>query len=112
MRGRRGIDAAGRGEAAQRLAGRPDPQLAQPAAPDQLLGLREEFDFADAAAAGLDVVALDRDSPAAAIGVDLTLDRVDVLDRRKIEVLAPDKRLQLAQKMLPRRRGRRPPDGP
>ena len=78
-----------------------DPQLAQPAAPDQLLGLREELDFADAAAAGLDVVALDRDSPAAAVRVDLALDRVDVLDRRKIEVFAPDKRLQLAQKALP-----------
>ncbi len=66
LRGCRRIDAAGRGEAAQRLAGRPDPQLAQPAAPDQLLGLGEELDFADAAAADLDVVALDRDSPAAA----------------------------------------------
>ena len=76
--GRRRIDAAGGGEPAQRLAGRPDPQLGHPAAPDQLLGLGEEFDLADAAAAGLDVVPLDRDSSAALMRVDLALDRMDV----------------------------------
>ena len=101
-RGGRRIDAAGRGEPAQRLAGRSDAQLAQPSTPDQLLGLGKEFDFPDAAAAGLDVVAFDRDPAAAAMRVDLTLDRVDVLDRGKIEVLAPEKGLQLAQKPVPR----------
>ena len=90
----------------------PTRRLAQPPAPDQLLGLRKELDFADAAAAGLDVVALDSDSPAAAIGVDLPLDRVDVLDRREIEVLPPDERLAARAGNAVRRRGRRPPDGP
>jgi len=66
-----------------------------------LLGLCEEFDFADPAASGFDVVALDSDSSAAAIGVDLTFDRVDVLNRGKIEAFPPDKGLYLAQKMLP-----------
>src|SRR5271166_4203289 len=97
----RRIDAAGGGEATQRLAGGAGPQLAHPPAPNQLLGLREEFDFADAAATGLDVMPLDGDSSAAAMGVDLTLDRVDILNRGKIEVFPPDERLQLAQKVLP-----------
>ena len=74
-----------------------DAQLAQPAAPDQLLGLGEELDLADAAAADLDVVAFDRDSPAAAMRLDLALDRMDVRDRREIEVPAPDIGLQLAR---------------
>ena len=66
-----------------------------PAAGDQLLGLREELDLADAAAAELDVVALDRDLALAAIGLDLPLDRVDVGDRREVEILAPDERREL-----------------
>ena len=86
--GRR-VDAAASGQPAQCLAGRADPQLGQPPAPDQLLGLGEEFDLADAATADLDVVAFDRDPAAAAMGVDLALDRMDVLDRREIEVPAP-----------------------
>src|SRR5215813_4021194 len=98
--GRR-INPAGRAEATQRFAGRTGPQFAQAPAPDQLLGLREEFDFADTAATGLDVVALNSDSPTPAIGVDLALDRMDVLDRSKIEVFSPDKWVQLAQKVLP-----------
>ena len=61
----RGVDAPGRGECAQRRAGRADPQRPHPAAPDQLLRLGEELDLADAAAAGLDVVPLDRDLAAA-----------------------------------------------
>ncbi len=93
----RGIDPAASSEPAQRLAGRAHPQPGHSPAPYQLLGLSEEFDLADAAAAGLDVVAFDRDPAAAAMGVDLPLDRVDVLDCREIEVLAPDKGPQLAQ---------------
>src|SRR6516165_11197987 len=92
------IDAAGRGEPAQRLAGRSDPQLWHPSAPNQLLGLGEELDLADAAAPGLDIVAMDGDPGAAANRVDLPLDRMDVLDRREIEVLAPDERLELGEK--------------
>ena len=97
-----GVDAPGRGQRAQRRAGRADPQRPHPAAPDQLLRLGEELDLADAAAAGLDVVPLDRDLAAALVRLDLPLDRMDVLDRREIEVPAPDKGLQLGEE-LPRR---------
>ena len=55
-RGCRGIDPAGIGQAAQRLAGRSHAQLADTAAPDQLLGLGEKLDLADAAAADLDIM--------------------------------------------------------
>src|ERR1700737_1295824 len=98
-RGRR-IDAAGTRETAQCLASRPNLQLAAPSAPDQLLGLGEEFDLPDTAPTGFDIVAFDRDSPAAAMRIDLTLDRVDVLDRREVEVLSPDEGPQFAQKAL------------
>ena len=63
-----------------------------PPAPDQLLGLREKLDFANAAPPQLDVVASDRYATAAAMRVDLPLDGMDILDRREIEVFAPDKR--------------------
>ncbi len=60
------------------------------AAGDQLLGLHEELDLADAAAPELDVVALDRDLVVAAVGVDLPLHRLDVGDRGVVEIFAPD----------------------
>ena len=60
------------------------------AAGDELLGLHEELDLADAAAAELDVVAFDRDVGVAAIGVDLALERLDVGDRGEVEILPPD----------------------
>ena len=66
-----------------------------PAAGDELLGLHEELDLADAAAAELDVVALDRDLAMAAIGVDLPLHRVDVGDRGEVEIFAPDEGREL-----------------
>ena len=50
------------------------------AAEDQLLGLHEELDVADAAAAELDVVAADGDLAAALGRVDLALHRVNVSD--------------------------------
>ena len=75
-------------------------QLRMAAAGDELLGLHEELDLADAAAAELDVVALDRDVLVAAIGVDLPLHRLDVGDRGEVEILAPDERRQLAQDRL------------
>ena len=70
------------------------------AAGDQLLGLHEELDLADAAAAELDVVAFDRDLVVAAIGVDLPLHRVDVGDRGEVEILAPDERRELLRGTL------------
>ncbi len=62
-------------------------------AEDELLRLREEFDLADAAAPELDVVARDRDRAVAAMGVNLPLDGMDVLDRGVIEIAPPDERL-------------------
>ena len=71
-----------------------------PAAGDELLGLDEELDLADAAAAELDVVALDRDLVVTAIGMDLPLHRVDVGDRGKVEILAPDERREPREQRL------------
>ena len=71
------------------------------AAPDQLLGLGEEFDLADAAAAELDVVAADGDVAMALDRVDLALDRVDVLDGGEVEVTAPDERAQSFRNSAP-----------
>src|SRR6266481_8593286 len=95
------IDAPGRGETAERRASRAHPQLAHPAAPDQLLGLREKLYFTDAAATGFDVMAFDGDSSAAVVGVDLALDRMDILDRGKIQIFSPDEGFQLTQKAPP-----------
>src|SRR5579871_7074065 len=61
------------------------------AAGDQLLGLREEFDFADAPSPDLDVVTFHRDLALAAIGLHLPLHVVHIGKRCKIEMLAPDK---------------------
>ena len=98
LRGGRGIDPAGCREPPECLAGRADAQLLQSPAPDQLLRLGEELDLANAPAAGLDVVPFHRDPPAAAVRVDLALDRVDVLDGCEVEVFPPDEGLQLVQK--------------
>ena len=48
------------------------------AAGDQLLGLHEKLDLANAAAAELDIVAFDRDFAVATIRMDLPLHVVDV----------------------------------
>ena len=61
-----------------------------PAAGNELLGLDEELDLADAAAAELDIVALDGNLVVAAIGMDLPLHRVDVGHRGEVQILAPD----------------------
>src|SRR5260221_12853174 len=98
--GHQGLDPPSAGEGAQRFAGAGDAQLGQPAAPDQLLRLSEELDLADAAAAKLDVVPGNRDVGAAAMRVDLPLDRMDVLDGGEIEVLAPEKRSQFIKERV------------
>ena len=87
----------------QRIQGGDGSAIAQfrdAAAPDQLLRLAEKLDLADAAAAQLYVVAVDRDSRAAAMGVDLALDRMHVLNRREIQILAPDIGAQMMQESL------------
>ncbi len=70
------------------------------AAGDQLLGLHEELDLADAAAAELDVVAFDRDFAAAAIGLNLPLHLVDVAEGDEIEIFAPDEGRKLREQSL------------
>ena len=81
-------------------------------AQDQLLGLGEEFDLADAAAAQLDVVARDRDLAMAAMGMDLALDGMDVLDGGEIQIAPPDEgldgRQEVARRFADRRRRRAP----
>src|SRR5690242_1123300 len=92
------IDPARSREPAKCLAGRRDPQLRNPPAPDQLLGLGEKLDLPNASAARLDVVPFHRDPSTAAMRIDLALYRMDVLDGREVEVFTPDKGLQLVQK--------------
>ena len=86
----------------QRLQRRPHPQFRMAAAGDQLLGLREKLDLADAAAADLDVVAFDRDLALAAIGLHLPLHVVDVGERGEIQMLAPDERRKFRDQRLAR----------
>ena len=75
-------------------------QIDLAAAPDQLLGLGEEFDLANAAAAELDVVAFGDPGRAAAPAVDLAFDRVNILDRRIIQAFPPDERAEAVEKRL------------
>ncbi len=90
---RLGGDVAARGQCIEHAQGRPPAQRRVASAEDELLGLHEELDFANAAAPELDVVACDRDRPMPALGVNLALDRVDIVDGGEIEMLAPEKRL-------------------
>ena len=94
-----------RHQRADRFAGRGIAQFGMAAAPDQLLGLGEEFDLANAAAAELDVVAADRDLAMALHRVDLALDRMNVLDGGEVEVPAPDERASDASGIPRRTRG-------
>ena len=84
------------------LARGPHAERRIPPAPDELLGLREKFDLANAAAPELDVVPGDGDLAAAAVGVDLALDGADVLDRGEVEVTAPDEGLEPLEEAVPR----------
>ena len=94
---------AGGGQAGQGLAGLGHAERRVAPAPDQLQGLHQELDLADAAPTELDVVAGKRDRLAAAIGVDLPLDRMDILDRREVEMPAPDERPDPPQEPVARR---------
>ncbi len=88
------------GQYAQRLQCRPHPQFGMPATRDQLLGLREELDFADAAAADLDVVALHRDCALSAIGLHPPLHVMDVGKCGEIQMFAPDEGRDLRNQRL------------
>ena len=68
---------------------------------DQLLGLDEELDLANAAAPELEIVrriAGDGDAAVPAVRGDLALDRMDVRDCRVVEVLAPHERRHASEK--------------
>src|SRR5213075_2218025 len=78
-------------------------QTQQLIAGGQLLGLDEEFDLADAAAPKIDVMALDRDRVVALVSGHLALHRMHIGDRTVVEILAPDKRRDLAQERLTQR---------
>src|SRR5258708_4240246 len=71
-----------------------------PAAGDQLLGLGKELDLADAAAADLDVMSLDGDFALAAIGLHLPLHVVNIGERGKVEMLAPNEGGDLGEQRL------------
>ena len=97
---RRAVDPAALRQGPQRRHRLAVAQLRVTAAGDELLGLDEEFDLADAAAAELDVVALDRDLAVAAIGLDLALHLVNIAERGEIEILAPDERREAREHLL------------
>src|SRR3954469_6803468 len=75
-------------------------QFHMPSAGDELLGLHEELDFADAAASELDVVAFYGDIAMPVIDVNLLLHRLHVGERDIIEMLAPDEGRQMPEKCL------------
>ena len=100
-------DMARRGERLQRRFGASRAQRRVAPAPYELLGLGEELDLADAAAAEFDVVAR---APGLASAPDLALDGLDIADRGEIEVFAPHERPYRAQERLARRQV--PRDGP
>src|SRR3546814_9883454 len=84
---RLGLDLAMLRAAPQRIRDPPRAEVRPSTAPDELLRPGEELYFADAAAAESDVVAVARDLGAAPTGGDLSLARMDVLQRGNIEVL-------------------------
>src|SRR4051794_11584012 len=64
-------------------------QLRMPASRDELLGLDEELDLANATAPELDVVTLDRDFVMALVGGHLALHGMHVGNRAVVKVFAP-----------------------
>ena len=67
---------------------------------DELLGLDEELDLADPSPAQFHIVPGDRNLAVALVHVDLALDRLDVGDGRKVQILAPDEGDDLVQEGL------------
>jgi hypothetical protein len=90
------------GELIQHETGLLATQIVVAATRDQLLGLHEEFDFANAAPSELDVVTGHRNDTMAADGVDLALHGMNVVDGGEVEVPAPDVGRQRFQQALAR----------
>ncbi|NMD08468.1 MAG: ATP-binding cassette domain-containing protein, partial [Phyllobacteriaceae bacterium] len=67
---------------------------------DELLCLDEELDLADAATAEFQVMALYCDLAMALHGMDLADEGLHILDRREVEILAPDIGAQTLEKLF------------
>jgi hypothetical protein len=93
------LDVSGRRKRIERIDRPRGPQARVAAAQDQLLGLGEELDLADAAGAELQVRARRLPPLVGMEDVDLALDRMDVGDGREIQAPPPDERLQLVQEL-------------
>ena len=88
----------------QALTGPPDPQVRIPPARNQLPRLGEKLDLPDAAAPQLHIMPRQRDRPRQPLMLaDRKTHVMGVLDRGKVQVLAPDKGAQCLHKPLPRR---------
>ena len=88
-------------ELAQHVERARSTHLRPPAAENELLGLDEELDLTDAAAAELHVMAGNDDAVVPADRMDLALHRMDVGDGCVVEVLAPDKGRSSSRKRRP-----------
>ena len=95
-----GRNPASFGEVIERLDSPPRPELGVAAAGDELLGLGEELDIADAPAPELDVVALHGDGAMPLEGMHPPLHGMDVGDRGEVEILPPDEGRELGQELL------------
>ena len=99
---RSAVDPAFLGERRQHCDGAAAAQVRPSPAEDELLGLDEELDLADAAAPELDVVPGHRDRVVTAHGMDLALHRMDIGDGGEVEILAPDEGPQARQEVFAR----------
>ena len=88
------------GQAIEGLDRPPCSELGMTAAGNELLGLDEELDVADAAAPELDVMPLHGDGAVALEGMHAPLHGMDVGDGGEVEIFAPDERRELAQELL------------
>ena len=88
------------GKNLERFERRAHPQFGMPSTRNQLLGLCEEFDFANAATADLDVMAFNGDFVLAAEGLHLPLHVMHVGKRREVQMLAPHERGDFGEQSL------------
>ncbi len=98
-----GGDQPGRGQRVEARAGSAQPQGRVASAVDQLVGLREEFDLADAPAPLLEIEAGAGPQRPVVVGADPLGQPADLGNRAEIEALAPDERPDRGQERLARR---------
>lgn len=94
-----GVDPLRLGQCRKRCLCRTNPKRSHAPARNQLLRLREELNLANAAATKLDIVPLHRNCAMALMGVDLPLDRVDIGNRRIVQIFAKHEGRQLPQEV-------------